>query len=186
MWKHIATQSFYQLVIVMLLVFLGEWFLPEFPDDFDSLLGSSSLQCKYNGGVVDGGKVASGRLYGVFSSVPQYKSVLELYRVPSRHFTIVFNTFVMMQVFNFFNCRKLQDELNVLEGLTKNWLFLAVVILICCLQVVIVTFGSTAFSLYSYYGLTLTHWLICVTLCLYSDWTWGWQPGGQPPDKVSA
>lgn len=112
--------------------------------------------------------------------------MLELYRVPSRHFTIVFNTFVMMQVFNFFNCRKLQDELNVLEGLTKNWLFLAVVILICCLQVVIVTFGSTAFSLYSYYGLTLTHWLICVTMCLYSDWTWSWQPGSQPPDEASA
>lgn len=70
MWKHIATQSFYQLVIVMLLVFLGEWFLPEFPDDFDRLLGSNSLQYKYNGGVVDGGKVANGRLYGVFSSAP--------------------------------------------------------------------------------------------------------------------
>lgn len=68
-----------------------------------------------------------------------------------------------MQIFNFFNCRKLYDELNVLEGITRNWLFLVIVLLIVCLQVVIVTFGSVAFELYSYYGLTLMQWLICVT-----------------------
>jgi Ca2+ transporting ATPase len=162
MWKHIVTQSLYQLLVVMLIVFLGEWFIPESPDQFDDLLGSDNLQLKYNAGVVDGGHVVNGRLYSILSSTPQYKTTLDQYGVPSRHFTVVFNSFVMMQVFNFFNCRKLYDELNVLEGLTKNWLFLLVVLLIVCLQIVIVTFGSVAFSLYSYYGLTLTQWFICV------------------------
>ena len=35
---------------------------------------------------------------------------------PSRHFTFIFNTFVMMTIFNFLNCRKLKDELNTFES----------------------------------------------------------------------
>ena len=43
MWKHIVTQSLYQLLVVMLIVFLGEWFIPESPDQFDDLLGSDKV-----------------------------------------------------------------------------------------------------------------------------------------------
>ncbi len=35
---------------------------------------------------------------------------------PSRHFTFVFNFFVMLQVFNFLNARKLKDEFNIFSG----------------------------------------------------------------------
>lgn len=39
---------------------------------------------------------------------------------PSRHFTFIFNTFVMMQIFNFLNCRKLKDEWNTFESKLSN------------------------------------------------------------------
>jgi len=49
---------------------------------------------------------------------------------PSRHFTYVFNTFVMMTVFNFINARKIKDELRFYEGILKNYLFILIVIFI--------------------------------------------------------
>ena len=41
----------------------------------------------------------------------------------SRHMTNVFNVFVIMQVFNMLNTRKINDELNVFDGLSKNPIF---------------------------------------------------------------
>ncbi len=38
---------------------------------------------------------------------PDYEPVYSQFRVFSRHFTFIFNTFVMMQVFNFLNAKKL-------------------------------------------------------------------------------
>lgn len=107
MLKHILAQSFYQLLMIMILVFLGENFIPETPDDFDNLI-APNFSYKYKGGVV-GGTVASGRLWGIFSNKKDYAIAMAEYGVPSRHFTVVFNSFVMMQIFNFFNSRKLYD-----------------------------------------------------------------------------
>jgi magnesium-transporting ATPase (P-type) len=45
------------------------------------------------------------------------------------HYTIVFNTFVLMQLFNEFNCRKLhRHEYNPFERLFNNWLFIFIMI----------------------------------------------------------
>lgn len=56
-----------------------------------------------------------------------YKPVYKCFQVISRHFTYVFNVFVMLQVFNFMNARKIEDEKNVFSGLERNWMFLAIV-----------------------------------------------------------
>ena len=40
--------------------------------------------------------------------------------------TLVFNAFVFAQIFNSFNCRRLDTKLNVFEGVTKNWYFMVV------------------------------------------------------------
>jgi Ca2+-transporting ATPase len=40
--------------------------------------------------------------------------------------TLVFNAFVFAQIFNSFNCRRLDQKLNIFEGVTKNWYFMAV------------------------------------------------------------
>jgi Ca2+-transporting ATPase len=40
--------------------------------------------------------------------------------------TLVFNAFVFAQIFNSFNCRRLDRKLNVFEGVSKNWYFIAI------------------------------------------------------------
>ncbi len=47
---------------------------------------------------------------------------------PTQHLTIVFNTFVMMQIFNEINSRKVHGERNVFDGIHKNQLFLGILI----------------------------------------------------------
>ena len=47
---------------------------------------------------------------------------------PGQHLTIVFNTFVMMQVFNEINSRKVHGERNVFSGIFRNQLFLGILI----------------------------------------------------------
>lgn len=44
----------------------------------------------------------------------------------SVHYTLVFNAFVLMQLFNQINARKINDEPNVLEGILGNRLFLGI------------------------------------------------------------
>ena len=61
------------------------------------------------------------------------------------HFTIFFNIFVYMQVFNSINARKLQkDEFNVFEGIFGNWLYLLIQGIIVLGQIILVTFGGRA------------------------------------------
>jgi len=61
------------------------------------------------------------------------------------HFTIFFNIFVFMQVFNSINARKLQkDEYNVFTGIMGNWLYILIQSIIIVGQVILVTFGGRA------------------------------------------
>ena len=61
------------------------------------------------------------------------------------HFTIFFNIFVYMQVFNSINARKLQkDELNVFTGIMGNWLYILIQSIIFGGQIILVTFGGRA------------------------------------------
>lgn len=61
------------------------------------------------------------------------------------HFTIFFNIFVFMQVFNSINARKLQkDEYNVFSGILGNWLYLLIQSVIVIGQIILVTFGGRA------------------------------------------
>lgn len=45
---------------------------------------------------------------------------------PTIHFTMIFNTFVLMTLFNEVNARKIHGQRNILEGLHKNYLFLGI------------------------------------------------------------
>lgn len=53
--------------------------------------------------------------------------------------TLIFNTFVLCQVFNEFNARKLEKR-NIFEGIHKNKLFLAIIGITIVLQVIMVEF----------------------------------------------
>jgi len=62
------------------------------------------------------------------------------------HFTLIFNSFVWMQLFNEINCRNLKGERNVFAGILNNSLFCGIWITTACLQVIIVQFGSVAMA----------------------------------------
>ncbi|XP_027344582.1 calcium-transporting ATPase 9, plasma membrane-type isoform X7 [Abrus precatorius] len=53
--------------------------------------------------------------------------------------TLIFNAFVMCQIFNEFNARK-PDEMNVFRGVTKNRLFMGIVGVTFILQIIIIEF----------------------------------------------
>ncbi|KAJ1914082.1 plasma membrane calcium [Mycoemilia scoparia] len=61
--------------------------------------------------------------------------------------TIVFNTFVFLQIFNELNCRRIMpNQFNVFHHLHKDYGFLAVQVVVIALQWIIVTFGGKAFG----------------------------------------
>uniref|UniRef100_A0A8C7MHH6 Calcium-transporting ATPase n=1 Tax=Oncorhynchus kisutch TaxID=8019 RepID=A0A8C7MHH6_ONCKI len=84
-----------------------------------------------------------------------------LHAPPSEHYTIVFNTFVMMQLFNEINARKIHGERNVFDGIFKNMIFCSIVFGTFVIQIVIVQFGGKPFSCVC---LTIDQWLWCVFL----------------------
>jgi len=75
--------------------------------------------------------------------------------IPSRQFTVIFNTFVMMQLFNFMNARRIKDEPNIFQGIFTNILFPIIVVGILTLQIILVTFGGIVFHCYTFYGLRI-------------------------------
>ncbi|XP_045780106.1 plasma membrane calcium-transporting ATPase 2 isoform X7 [Maniola jurtina] len=78
---------------------------------------------------------------------------------PSQHFTIIFNTFVMMTLFNEINARKIHGQRNVFQGLFTNPIFYSIWIGTALSQVVIIQFGGMAFSTA---GLSIDQWLWCL------------------------
>ncbi|XP_060784114.1 plasma membrane calcium-transporting ATPase 1-like isoform X2 [Neoarius graeffei] len=84
-----------------------------------------------------------------------------LHTPPSEHYTIVFNTFVMMQLFNEFNARKIHGERNVFDGIFNNPIFCSIVFGTFVVQVAVVQFGGKPFSCV---GLSIEQWLWCVLL----------------------
>lgn len=59
------------------------------------------------------------------------------------HFTIFFNTFVFLQVFNEIFCRKLKaNEFDVFSGFFNNTLFIFILVITLVVQILIVQFGG--------------------------------------------
>ncbi|KAJ2996983.1 hypothetical protein NUW58_g799 [Xylaria curta] len=65
----------------------------------------------------------------------------------TRRDTLVFNTFVWMQIFNQWNNRRLDNRFNILEGITKNYFFLGINVIVIGLQVLIIFVGNTPFNI---------------------------------------
>ncbi|KAL2809830.1 hypothetical protein BJX63DRAFT_403906 [Aspergillus granulosus] len=60
--------------------------------------------------------------------------------------TIIFNTFVWMQIFNELNCRRLDNKFNVLEGIHRNRWFVVINVLMVAGQILIIFVGGAAFG----------------------------------------
>ncbi|XP_013411879.1 plasma membrane calcium-transporting ATPase 2 [Lingula anatina] len=80
---------------------------------------------------------------------------------PTQHFTIIFNAFVMMTLFNEINSRKIHGQRNVFEGLQRNVLFIGIWITTMFFQVILVELLGFAFSTTN---LEPEHWMWCLFL----------------------
>ncbi|KAL9600150.1 MAG: hypothetical protein Q9219_003406 [cf. Caloplaca sp. 3 TL-2023] len=60
--------------------------------------------------------------------------------------TLVFNTFVWMQIFNQYNNRRLDNRLNIFEGVNRNYFFVGIQFVIVAGQTMIIFVGGRAFS----------------------------------------
>lgn len=79
----------------------------------------------------------------------------------SVHYTIIFNAFVWMQLFNEINCRMLEGEHFVCRGMFNNPLFCGILLSTAVLQVILVEFGGLAFSVTD---LNASQWVLCIVL----------------------
>jgi hypothetical protein len=113
--------------------------------------------------------VVSGREVSYNGLHEEYEVIYEVFDIYSRHFTFMFNLFVMLQMFNFINARKAYDEFNTFDGISRNMFFIGIVGFVICAQALIVTFGGFAFNCYSYYGLTGDQWGICIAFGIFGN-----------------
>jgi P-type Ca2+ transporter type 2C len=80
--------------------------------------------------------------------------------------TMVFNTFVWMQIFNEFNNRRLDNKFNIFSGIQRNYFFIGINCIMVGAQIAIIFFGGAAFSITP---IDRVQWAICVVtaaLCL--------------------
>ena len=78
--------------------------------------------------------------------------------------TIIFNMFVWLQIFNQYNNRRLDNKLNIFVGITKNYYFIAMNVIMVGAQVCIVYFGKRAFSIVPLNG---EQWAISVVVAIF-------------------
>lgn len=66
---------------------------------------------------------------------------------PTEHYTMVFNTFVFMTLFNWLNSRKIRHELNPFAGIQNNRIFIAIVFLCFGLQILMTQAFGTNYAM---------------------------------------
>jgi Ca2+-transporting ATPase len=95
----------------------------------------------------------------IFSYGPERKQELN---------TMVFNTFVWMQIFNEFNNRRLDNKFNIFEGVLKNYWFCGINVIMVAGQIMIVFIGGKAFGITRIDG---AQWAVCI-LCALPCLAW--------------
>ncbi|KAJ6441475.1 calcium-translocating P-type ATPase, PMCA-type [Purpureocillium lavendulum] len=75
--------------------------------------------------------------------------------------TLIFNVFVFMQIFKLVNSRRIDNQLNIFEGLHRNWLFFFMMAIMVGGQMIIIFVGGEAFVVVR---LTGTQWAISICL----------------------
>ena len=80
--------------------------------------------------------------------------------------TIVFNTFVWMQIFNELNNRRLDNKFNIFEGVHRNPWFLGINAIMVGGQIMIIFIGGAAFNVTRINGWQWAVCLLCALPCL--------------------
>jgi len=91
---------------------------------------------------------------------------VDIYTEKLRLYTMIFNTFVFMQVFNEINSRKLGEyEFNVFKGFFNNLLFVVILLFTIAMQVLMVEKGGRPLRCRP---LTVDEHLICLAFGAFS------------------
>jgi Ca2+ transporting ATPase len=80
-------------------------------------------------------------------------------KTPSVHYSMLFNVFVMMTLFNEVNMRKLGNQRNVFQGIMGNPVFWYVIVLTIFAQAILIEHGGLAFGTAP---LSIAQWFICI------------------------
>ena len=179
MWKHIVMQSLIQIILLIIFYLIAPEFIKE-----DNLVRSAENKIiqfcytKYPGKDTDhiiygteikwvvGGKLKNQYKHycGSYSNRPTLaEAYLEYVKSNSAttHMCLIFNIFVFYTLFNQFNCRVIDDSLNIFIRINRSLLFPLICLLEMALQVIIIFVGNSPFHIVSS-GLTGKQWGICI------------------------
>ncbi|QIX01702.1 hypothetical protein AMS68_007219 [Peltaster fructicola] len=96
-------------------------------------------------------------LYFAGAKIFQYDNPTELASLS----TMIFNSFVWMQIFNALNNRRLDNRFNVFEGMSKNYFFIGIWLIMIGGQILIVFVGGDAFQIETQ---TADQWGVAIVL----------------------
>jgi len=91
------------------------------------------------------GYIKSGKEFYHYSAINENnQNSKELYQAigPSRHFTMIYNLFVLLQIANQINSRKSDKSLNIFEGFRMNSYALAAFICEIIVHVLLIQYGG--------------------------------------------
>ncbi|GAB4816684.1 hypothetical protein N2152v2_003730 [Parachlorella kessleri] len=163
MWKHIITQGCYQIFWIFL-IFYGmpaqfEAFKLPNKCSWSLYAGETPVCVLYTGGDCDINDPSSDAFCSAGQDdCPRLDTVNDAYDTASDDWkdtekdamkktnSMVFNTFIWLQMFNMFNARKMRDEYNVFEGIFKAPIFLTIWVLIVAFQIILMFFLGGIFK----------------------------------------
>ena len=148
MWKMIVGQAIYQLLVTLVLYFVGYDVLGYdtkcLAANQRTLCPSSLAPQALHDCQTDAASKCTGRMHDQLN-------------------TMVFNTFVWMQIFNEFNNRRLDNKFNIFEGVLRNYFFIAINCIMVGGQIMIIFVGGAAFDVKRING---TQWAVCILCAL--------------------
>ncbi|KAL8783994.1 MAG: hypothetical protein Q9213_004245 [Squamulea squamosa] len=143
MWKMIIGQTIYQLLVTFVLYFAGYDIL-----GYDTKCLPQTLERTCRGSLSPADCLNSAKCTDTMHT--------ELN-------TMVFNTFVWMQIFNEFNNRRLDNKLNIFQGVLRNYFFIGINCIMVGGQIMIIFVGGKAFQIKRIDG---TQWAVCILCAL--------------------
>ncbi|KAF8822135.1 plasma membrane-type Ca(2+)-ATPase A1 PMCAA1, partial [Cardiosporidium cionae] len=163
MMRSILVQATYQFIVLLIMIFFADTFVPETRWTYlSNTVRAEAKFCEFSDCNIQTGSgtlMRSGRHFIPFTKDMDYRKDWEATIGPSRHFTLVFNTFVMMQLFNMINARKVSNEINVFSNFFQNEMWLIIWVLLIAAQIIMVQFGGYFLGCHLQ-GLTVAQWLI--------------------------
>ncbi|KAI4203625.1 MAG: hypothetical protein LQ348_001394 [Seirophora lacunosa] len=148
MWKMIIGQAIYQLIVTFILYFAGYNIL-----GYNEQCSAEDLTQRY--------QTECGYLTGLAFETCQIEHCTEALNTQLN--TMVFNTFVWMQIFNEFNNRRLDNKFNIFENVLKNQFFIGINCIMVGGQIMIIFVGGKAFQITRIDG---PQWAVCILCAL--------------------